>query len=184
MAKATIAASVAAVVRAGRALVECSQEDLAKAAGIGLTTLREIEGKKRVPESDTMSKIRGTLEGMGVYFMDNSPDHGPGVCLQNNRPSIVREPTTMTMWEGIPFSVRWNGKEVTVFVSREVIEDLGRHKGDETDEVYLATFHKHRDEILDGVANAIENPANFDKRGRLYVRVHDIASLMFGSALR
>lgn len=170
-------AIIAAQIKAGRTLVECSQEELAKDAGIGLTSLREIEAQKRPADTAAVSKIRAALENKGVYFMASGPDHGPGVCLRDNRPNIIRPPSTMTMWEGMPFSVEWEGKEVTVFVSREVIEDLGRLPGNESDQVYLATFEKHRGEILDGVAKAIVNPENFDKKKRLFVRAQDIASL-------
>ncbi|SFB35829.1 Protein of unknown function [Collimonas sp. OK607] len=169
-------AIVVAQIRAGRALVECSQEELAKAAGIGLTSLREIEGQKRPADTMAVSKIRSALENKGVYFVPSSQDYGPGVCLRDKRPNIIRPPSTMMKWEGLPFTVEWQGKEVAVFVSREAIEDLGGHQGDETDEVYLQTFEKHRGDILDGVAKAIVNPANFDKKG-LHVRGQDIPAL-------
>lgn len=170
-------AIIAAQIKAGRTLVECSQEDLAKAAGIGLTSLREIEAQKRPADTAAVAKIRAALENKGVYFMQSGPDHGPGVCLRDNRPNIIRPPDTLMKWEGMPFSVEWQGKEVIVFVSREVIEDLGHLSGNETDEVYLETFAKHRGDILDGVAKAIVQDANFDKKGRLFVRVEDVPRL-------
>ncbi|MBK8744105.1 DUF1488 family protein [Propionivibrio sp.] len=170
-------AIIASQIKAGRTLVDCSQEELAKAAGIGLTSLREIEAQKRPSDTAAVAKIRDALENKGVYFMQSGPDHGPGVCLRDNRPNIIRPPSTLMMWEGMPFSVEWKGKEVIVFVSREVIEDLGHLSGNETDEVYLETFDKHRGDILDGVAKAIVRDDNFDKKGRLYVRAQDIASL-------
>lgn len=170
-------AIVAAQIRAGRALVECSQEELSKAAGVGLTSLREIEAQKRPADTAVVSKIRDALENKGVYFVPSGQDYGPGVSLRDKRPNIIRPPSTMTQWDGLPFSVEWKGKELTVFVSREVMEDLGRLSGDEADEVYLQTFEKHRGNILDGVAKAITNPENFDKQGRLHVREQDISAL-------
>lgn len=170
-------AFVPAQIRAGRALVGCSQEELAAASGVSLTSLREIEGQKRPPDTDVAAKIRRALDNLGVAFVPSGPDGGPGVRLIDNRPQIIRPPTTMMFWEGMPFTVEWQGKEVRVFVAREVIEDLGRLAGTEPESVYLQTFEKFRGEILAGVARAIVDPENFDKRGRLFVRDKDIPSL-------
>jgi transcriptional regulator with XRE-family HTH domain len=170
-------------IRAGRTLVDCSQSDLATAAGVGLTTLREMEAQKRPLDTGTASKIRDALENLGVYFVPSGSEHGPGVCLRDNRPNIIRAPTTMTMWDGLPFTVEWKGKEVIVYVSQEAIEDLGGLTGKQPDGVYLAVFEKHRGEILDGVSQAIERPENFDKKG-LHVRSSNIASLVFRPSTR
>jgi hypothetical protein len=83
----------------------------------------------------------------------------------------------MTAFEGLPFFVEWQGKEVTVFVSREVLDDLGELAGQEPDSIYLEVFEKNRGAILDGVTRAIVNPENFDRSGRLYVRGKDILGL-------
>lgn len=176
-------AIVASQIRAGRTLVDCSQQDLATAAEVGLTTLREIEAQKRPLDTVTVSKIRDALENKGVYFVPSSPEHGPGVCLRNNLPNIIRPPTTMTMWDGLPFTVEWQGQEVVVYVSEEVIEDLGGLTGKQPDSVYLEVFEKYRVAILEGVAIAMERPENFDKKG-LHVRSGHIARLVFGEASR
>jgi transcriptional regulator with XRE-family HTH domain len=168
-------AFVPAQIRAGRALVGCSQEELATAAEISLTSLREIEGQKRPPDTGAAGKIHRALDNLGVAFVPSGPEGGPGVRLIDNRPHIIRPPTTMMFWEGMPFSVEWQGKEVPVYVSREVIDDLGRHTGNPPDKVYLQTFEEFRGTILDGVRRAIVEPENFDDRGRLHVRHKDIA---------
>ena len=168
-------AFVPAQIRGGRALIACSQEELAERAGISLTSLREIEGQRRPPDTEAAGKIRRAFDNLGVAFVPSGPDGGPGVRLIDNRPHIIRPPTTMMFWEGMPFTVEWEGKEVRVFVTREVIEDLGRHTGNPSDAVYLQTFDKFKGAILDGVRQAIADPGNFDDRGRLHVRHKDIA---------
>jgi DNA-binding XRE family transcriptional regulator len=168
---------IPAQIRAGRALVGVSQQELAKHAEVSLTSLREIEGQRRAPDTVAAEKIRRALLNLGVVFIPSSVETGPGVCLADKRPNIVRPPTTVLFWEGVPFSVEWEGKEVIVFVSREAIDDLGRHREKQSDEVYLATFEKHRGDILDGVAHAIVNPENFDSHGRLHVRIKDMPAL-------
>jgi hypothetical protein len=82
----------------------------------------------------------------------------------------------VTQWEGVPFDVEWQGKPFTVFVSREVLEDLDRLTNP-SDEQLLQSFDKHSGCILNAVASAILDPANFDKRNRLYVRSKDVPEL-------
>lgn len=86
----------------------------------------------------------------------------------------MRRPTVVTQWEGVPFDVEWQGKTTTVFVSREVLEDLDELRGPAADQELLRAFEKHRGRILDAVASAILDPGNFDKQGRLYIRTKDI----------
>lgn len=83
----------------------------------------------------------------------------------------------MTMWDGMPFTVEWKGDAITVMVSREAIEDLGRLKGSEPDSAYIAIFDKYSGSILDGVVEASRDKSNFDRYGRLYVRGKDISAL-------
>ncbi len=168
---------IAAQIRAGRALLEWSQERLAKEAQVGISSVRDIESQKRAAETGAVNAIRQALENGGVEFVSGTKETGPGVRLIANRPNIIRRPTTMTAFEGLPFFVEWQGKEVTVFVSREVLDDLGELAGQEPDSIYLEVFEKNRGAILDGVTRAIVNPENFDRSGRLYVRGKDILGL-------
>jgi transcriptional regulator with XRE-family HTH domain len=160
---------IPAQIRAARALLDWSQEQLANAADVALTSVRDIESQKRAADTGTAALIRWALENEGVEFLPGTLDGGPGVRLVANRPNVVRRPTTMTMWDGLPFTIEWQGKEITVFVSRDAIQDLGRHTGREDDAVYLKTFERHRGSILDGVRAAINDPENFDRQGRLHL---------------
>lgn len=92
----------------------------------------------------------------------------------------MRRPTVVTQWEGVPFDVEWQGKATTVFVSREVLEDLDELPGPAADEELLRAFEKHRARILDAVAGAILDQGNFDKQGRLYIRSKDIFDVVPG----
>jgi DNA-binding XRE family transcriptional regulator len=163
--------------RAARALVDWSQEDLARHADVGVGSVRDVESERRSPEAGVVGNITRALQNGGILFVPGGTDAGPGVRLITNRPTIIRRPTTMTQWEGLPFNVEWRGKSVTVFVSQEVLDDLGRLTGRQPENVYIAVFDKHRGTILDGVARAIENPDNYDASGRLYVRGRNIPEL-------
>ncbi len=160
---------IPAQIRAGRALLDWSQDELAKAAEVALTSVRDLESQKRAADSGTAAAVRRTLENEGIEFLHGTAQNGPGVRLVGSRPNLFRRPTTMTKWDGMPFTIEWQGKEVTVFLAREAIEDLGRHTGTEDDAVYLKTFDKFRGGILDGVRAALAEPENFDRQGNLRV---------------
>ena len=72
-----------AQLRAGRALVRWSAEDLARHSSVGVTTIRRAE----LMESETSmtvandQAVRRALESAGVEFIDENGG-GPGVRLQ------------------------------------------------------------------------------------------------------
>ena len=119
--------------------------------------------------------MRQALVNAGVIFLAGTAAEGFGVRMIGDRPHLLRRPTVMTMWEGMPFNVEWQGRDVTVFISREALDDLGRLSGQTKLETYIAVFDKHEGMILDAVKKAIVVPANFDAQGHLHVRGRDIA---------
>jgi transcriptional regulator with XRE-family HTH domain len=66
--------------RAARALIEWSQEDLAKAAHLGLSTIRDFEKGRRIPSHNNMLGIKTALEEAGVRFIAQDVG-GEGVFL-------------------------------------------------------------------------------------------------------
>jgi transcriptional regulator with XRE-family HTH domain len=64
--------------RAGRGLVAWSQQQLAKAAGVGLSTVRGLETGRHMPIDANMRAIEGALEAAGVAFTNGDE---PGVKL-------------------------------------------------------------------------------------------------------
>lgn len=166
-----------AQIRAARSLLNWLQDDLAKAADVALTSVRDIEGEKRSAASGTFASVRRALENAGVEFLAGTEDYGPGVRLVVNRPNLVRRPTVVTMWEGMPIEVNFKGRTFDAFISYEVLENLGRLTKKELDEVYFRIFDKYRSVILDGIRNAFDDEGNWDKQGRLYVRGKDINEL-------
>lgn len=55
-------------VRQARALLRIGQRQLAKAAGIAVTTLNAYEGEQHPVFDSTVVKIRAALEEMGLKF--------------------------------------------------------------------------------------------------------------------
>lgn len=73
-----------AQVRAAKALIGWSGNDLSKKAGVGLSTIRRIEGHDGLLEAasvKTLQAIQKALEFGGVEFI-GSPEEGPGVRLK------------------------------------------------------------------------------------------------------
>ena len=55
--------------RAARALIEWSQSDLAAAAHLGLSTIRDFEKGRRTPTHNNLLGIKLALEAAGVVFI-------------------------------------------------------------------------------------------------------------------
>ncbi len=71
-------------VRAAKALLRWSGEDLASKSGVSLSTIRRVEASEGVPESQnvkTLMLIKKALEEGGVEFI-GSPEDRPGVRLK------------------------------------------------------------------------------------------------------
>lgn len=71
---------VSSQIRAARALLRWSAEDLAKNSGVGVATIRRLELTEGIPSSNaqTLDSIMKTLESAGVEFLGN-PEDGAGV---------------------------------------------------------------------------------------------------------
>jgi len=69
--------------RAARALLDWTQEDLAKAAHLGLSTIRDFEKGRRTPTHNNLLGIRTVLEQAGVILIPKNGD-GPGVRLRGH----------------------------------------------------------------------------------------------------
>jgi hypothetical protein len=73
-------------VRAARALLRWTAEDLANAAEVGVATIRRMEVLDGVPAGNvkTLIAIQQALEGAGIEFIGN-PDDSPGVRLRSGK---------------------------------------------------------------------------------------------------
>ena len=70
-------------IRAARALLRWSAQQLAEAADVGGTTLRRFELEDGIPSGNirTIEAIIRTLEDLGIEFV-GTPNDGPGVRLR------------------------------------------------------------------------------------------------------
>jgi transcriptional regulator with XRE-family HTH domain len=167
---------IPAQIRAARALLEWSQEELAAEAGVGLSTVRDVESQRRALDTAAAVEICRALQNAGVIFVPGAATAGPGVRFIAGRPHVIRPPTGMTIWDGLPFVVEWEGKAITVFVTREAMDDLGRFRAAQTDATYVKVFEKYRGSILDGVAKALA-AGRATAKDRLHLTGKDISAL-------
>jgi len=71
---------ISSQIRAARALLRWSAENLASNAGVGVATIRRLELTEGIPSSNaqTLNLIKKTFESAGIEFLGN-PEDGAGV---------------------------------------------------------------------------------------------------------
>jgi hypothetical protein len=137
--------------------VDISQQTLADDAGLSLSSVRDYENERRGGVVGGLKSIQRALEKRGVIFISGASDAGPGVRLETKAPTVLRRPNRLAQ-DALLVPVEWQGRELAVVISREVLEDLGRIPGDRelSDAEYVALFEQHRTAILTAAATAIE----------------------------
>jgi len=66
-------------IRAARALLAWSQQDLAKAAGVATSTVADFERGQRTPVANNAQAIRSALEGADIRFLATGAVIGPAI---------------------------------------------------------------------------------------------------------
>ena len=76
-----------AQIRAARGLLDWSQNELASAAGVGLSTVKRMEASAGLVQGNAGNiwRLQQTLEAAGVVFLDAGTE-GPGVRLNATPP--------------------------------------------------------------------------------------------------
>jgi len=70
-------------IRAARALIKWSADDLAQNSGVGIATIRRFESHNGVPSGQLriLTTLKNSLEKAGVEFI-GTPEDSPGVRLK------------------------------------------------------------------------------------------------------
>ncbi|WP_313059721.1 helix-turn-helix transcriptional regulator [Agrobacterium cavarae] len=69
------------LLRAARALLGLSQDQLAERAGVSRQIVVRIEKCEGNVLIDAIRKVRSALEAGGVVFIEGNSDRGPGVAM-------------------------------------------------------------------------------------------------------
>ena len=83
----TATALTASQCRAGRALIDWSQQQLSQAAAIDLQTVTDFERRFRSADETTRRRLRATLEAAGVTFIAENGG-GAGARLKFSREEV------------------------------------------------------------------------------------------------
>jgi ribosome-binding protein aMBF1 (putative translation factor) len=73
-----------AQIRGARGMLDWSLMDLARAAGVSVSTVKRIDDTRMVVSPDKVSMVQGALEAAGVEFFGDD-EHGRGVRLTLRR---------------------------------------------------------------------------------------------------
>ncbi len=65
--------------RAARAFLDISQPELATAASVGVSTIRDFEAGRRAPMLQNLKAIQAALEARGIGFVDRDDSGTCGV---------------------------------------------------------------------------------------------------------
>jgi DNA-binding transcriptional regulator YiaG len=57
--------------RAARGWLDWSQDDLANAARVSLSTVRDFEKSRHVPIANNLAAMTSALEAQGIFFVDS-----------------------------------------------------------------------------------------------------------------
>jgi transcriptional regulator with XRE-family HTH domain len=155
--------TIPAQIRAGRALLDWSQVQLAAAAGIGVSSVKAFESGRPGKELSAAGPLRVALEGAGIVFLSGDERDGPGVRLVGTRPNIIRQPLERDFYEQVNFTVEWRGQSIHVQVPGDVLDALDElapipHQTAESD---VASFDRHRAKILAAIVAAASNKDRF-----------------------
>lgn len=69
--------------RAGRALIDMSQGELARRARVGLSTVRGLETGRSKPVQNNLQAIENALVSVGIMFIAEDDVAGEGVRLKS-----------------------------------------------------------------------------------------------------
>ena len=76
------AQKVVSALKAARAALDWSQDDLAKRSGTALVTIARLESGRASPRLSTVARLKQTIEHAGVRIIDESPRGGFTVVVE------------------------------------------------------------------------------------------------------
>lgn len=81
-----------AMIRAARALLGWKQTDLARASGVNLIVIKDIERSATDPRMSTIVRLEHAFEAAGVRFINADNEGGEGLRLLRRRMTTEPKP--------------------------------------------------------------------------------------------
>ena len=113
----------AAQCRAGRALLNWSQDELAENAQVARTTVTEFESNFRTPIKQNLLAIQSALEAAGVEFIS---ENGGGVGARFRDVELEYSRNVRTDIDKVMLPIRYRGNTYTLAIPHDVIDDMDR----------------------------------------------------------
>jgi transcriptional regulator with XRE-family HTH domain len=142
-------------IRAARALIGAKQSDLARAAGVSLATLNNIERGVGDPRSSTLERIETALAGAGIEF-DDDPERETVTLRRLDRPTAYEtlfasqrvlellSPDSLTPVEKVLFFSRRDGEGDSEGAARICLLIEGHNRAVLLDQVQFSVANSGR----------------------------------------
>lgn len=108
--------------RAARGLLDVTQAQLAAAAQLSLSTVKNFEAGRRFPSPDNLGRLQQALEAAGVEFL-------PGGAVQLHPDQITFGRDYLVDSSRFRLIARRGERAITIDISREALEDAATLTG-------------------------------------------------------
>ena len=113
----------AAQCRAGRALLNWSQDELSVNAQVARSTVTEFESNFRTPMKQNLLALQSALEAAGVEFI---PEDGGGVGARFRKVELEYSRNVRTDIDKVMLPIRYRSHPYTLAIPNGLIDDMDR----------------------------------------------------------
>jgi transcriptional regulator with XRE-family HTH domain len=181
-------------LRAGRALLRFTQDDLAGMSGVSKAAIARIEladqqqvATARLAQDRTLRDLRGALEDAGVIFLPSDTQGGPGVRVisPDLRITALHARTGLEPFYGVMLEGFYRGTPISVTVPGLILDALDRQPPRAADAVppnvrraaraLHQSFRRHQHRLLPLILFALAARRSAD--GELNLKVEHFQAL-------
>ena len=147
-------------IKAARAMLDWSQEDLAQAAGLALNTVRNLEMGNISPRGTTNNVIRQVIESAGLEFIE-----GRGVRYRTDDVQLYQgSESCSAFFDNMAHTIRKKGGDITVITRSMTLlaEVCGAEPSEESEQLAaLGAIASVKCLLAEAPESSLAVPANF-----------------------